>query len=177
MRLSDITNLAIQALLGYRNETQRVAAVNLAINGAGATTVKTNGALSYSNNGTLLYKAALAAQSIAPTTGLSYQQPVNTTVYYTLGLDALGNVTVVQGSYAGQLLSLDPTKGVGVAQAGSNWVGDGSVPDVPAGITPFGVIKVVTNGATTFTPATTALDTAGLTVTYFDIAVMPAGKL
>ena len=176
-RLSDVTNAAIVNLLGFRNETVRAAAVNLAINAATAATVKTNGALSYTNNGVSLYKAALAAQSIVPTAGLVYVQPVNTTVYYSIGLDAAGVVSVTQGSYVGQMLSQDPTKGVGISQGGTSYVGDGAIPDVPAGVTPIGIIKVVTNGATTFTAGTTALDAAGLTVTYYDVQVMPSGKL
>lgn len=176
-RLSDVTNIAILNMLGYSNETARGAAVNLAINAAGAATIKSNAAFSYVNNGVKCYKAALAAQSIAPSFGLSYIQPINTTVYYTIGLDALGAVCVVQGSYNGQILSLDPTKGVGISQAGANYVGDGSIPDVPAGYTAIGVIKVVTNGAATFNPSVTLLDAAGLTVTYFDVTVLPSGKL
>lgn len=176
-KLSDLTVAALIALIGYANITPAAAAVNLAINAAGAATVKTNSALQYLNNGVIKYKAALAAQSIAPTAGQAYVQPVSTTVYYTLGLDAAGAVVVVQGSYDGQKLSLDPSKGLGNSQAGSSWEGDGSIPDVPAGVTPFGVIKVVTNGVATFTPGTTALDAAGVTASYFDVAVLPNGTL
>ena len=171
-RLSDIQALAVQNLLG----NQSVGKATLAINAAAAATVKTTAAYSYSVGGVWYTKAALAAQSIAPThtihgtvVGGAYVQPVSTTVYYTIALNAAGAVAVVQGSFAGQNLAL--------LNIGTSFVGDGFVPDVPAGYTPVGVIKVVTNGATTFTPGTTALDAAGLTVSYFDIAFLPSNTL
>lgn len=176
-RVSDLTNAAVAALIAFCNVTPAAAAVNLAINAASAATLKTNAALQYVNNGVIKYKAALAAQSIVPTVGLAYVQPINTTAYFTLGLTAAGAVVVVQGSYAGQTLNLDPSKGLGNAQAGTSWTGDGSIPDLPAGVTPIGVLKIVTNGVATFTPGTTALDAAGVTASYFDVAVLPAGLL
>lgn len=174
-RVSDVTNQAIKNLLAFYNVTK----ATLAINAAGAATIKSTGAINYVNNGIFLQKAALAAQAITPNVpgGLKYIQPANTTVYYTVGLDGAGNVYVAQGSYVGQQLSLDPTLGIGVSQAGTSWVGDGSVPDFPdaLGVTPIGILKVAL-GATTFNPGTTLLDAANVTVTYFDISVLPAGK-
>lgn len=171
-RLSDIANETVRKLLGNRN----LNLVTLAINAASAATIKSTGAINYLVNGVLKTKAALSAQSIAITHGYVYVQPANKTVYYTLGLNAAGTVCVVQGSYAGQTLSPDPAVGVGVSKMGATWVGDGSIPDVPDGYTPFGVLEVAT-GATTFTPGTTALDAANVTVTYHEIAVLPDGTL
>ena len=168
-KLSDLLTRMQIELLGFSNQSKAVLAINAAL----AATVKTTNAFAYTNNGIQLTKAALAAQSIVPThtgngkfVGGAYVQPVSTTVYYTLGLDALGAVTVVQGSFVGQL-------GLPGA-AGTSAAGDGTLPESPVGSTPVGVIKVVTNGATTFTPGTTALDAAGLTVSYFDVD-LPAG--
>ena len=48
-RLSDITNNAIKTLLGYKNNTRAV----LAINAGSAATVKTTSAYEYVNNGVL----------------------------------------------------------------------------------------------------------------------------
>lgn len=183
-RASDILTAAVVELLAFQNVTPAAAAVNLAINAAGAATVKTNAAIQYTNNGVIKYKAALAAQSIAPTVGVAYPLPAGANpatgatyqCYFTIGLDAAGAVVVVQGSYAGQKLSLDPTKGLGSSQAGSSWVGDGSIPDVPDGVTPIGVLKVV-NATNAFTPGTTLLDAAGVTVSYFDVAILPSGNL
>jgi hypothetical protein len=172
-KLSDLTNKSISDLLGNMTLNKAV----LAINAASAATVKTTSAITFTNNGVLLTKAALAAQSVVATHFMngkmavtaSQIQPISSTAYYTLGLDGSGNVCVSQGSVVGQNLSQ--------FQMGVSAVGDGLVPDVPTGFTPFGVIKVVTNGATTFQIGTTALDAAGCTFTFFDVAVMPAGLL
>lgn len=172
-KLSDLTNQVIRDALGNMCYSK----ITLAINAASAATVANTGAIIFSNNGVMLTKAALSAQSIVATHFLngkmavtaSQIQPVSSTVYYVLGLDGSGTVCVSQGTYAGQNLSQ--------MQMGAHAIGDGSVPDVPAGYTPIGVIKVVTNGSTTFTAGTTALDADGVTATYFDLALMPAGVL
>ena len=94
-------------------------------------------------------------------------QPVLTTAYYVIALDAAGTVAVVQGSYAGQAITFanDLSKVL---------IGTGAIPDEPAGYTAIGVIKVALAGAATFTPGTTALDAANVTATYFDVAILPA---
>lgn len=171
-RLSDVTNQAIQNLLGYRNVTKGT----LAINVGGAATIKNTGAINYVNNGVLLQKAALAAQSIVPTVGLSYSLPAGKTCYFSIGYDGSGNVSVTQGSYAGQTLNGNPAVGIGISQLGATWVGDGTIPDLPAGVTPIGVIKIV-NVTNPFIAGTTALDAAGVTATYFDVATLPVGVL
>ena len=51
--------------------------------------------------------------------------------------------------------------------------GTGGIPALPAGYCPIGAIKVKTAAATTFTPGTTALDAAGLTVTFTDLSQLP----
>lgn len=182
-RLSDITNNAIKTLLGYKNNTRAV----LAINAGSAATVKTTSAYEYLNNGVLKTKTALSAQSLVPAgymfnwqgnaVSAFYVQPVLTTVYYTLSLNSSGTLCVSQGNYTGQMLTNDPTLGLGNSVAGATWRGDGSMPDVPAGNTAVGIIKVVLANAATFTPGTTALDATDVTATYTDISVMPDGKL
>lgn len=164
---ADISNGPTQGLLSGLCLTKGV----LAINAASAATVKTTNALTYSVAGQLYSKAALAAQSIAVTHDArgqasgAYVQPVSTTVFYTVALNAAGTVSVSQGDFAGRDLS---------QQASGAYVrGDGLVPDAPAGYTPIGVIKVTTNGSTTFTPGTTALDAAGVTVVYADVMSLP----
>lgn len=69
---------------------------------------------------------------------------------YALILDSAGTATVVAGT--------DST--VSAAAAG--------LPALPAGKSCIGVLTVATNGATTFTPATTLLGAAGITATYVD---------
>lgn len=146
----------------------------LAINAASAATVKTTNAIVYSIAGVLYSKAALSAQAITARHAsdpeqVSYVQPVSTTVYYVLSLDSAGNVTMKQGDYDGR---------VPPNHLGNSVVGKSVIPDVPDtwGVTPFGVIKIVTNGSTTFTVGTTALDAAGVTATYYDIAVLPVAN-
>jgi hypothetical protein len=178
-RLSDITAAAVSALIGNASLVKGP----LAINAAGAATVKTTAALSYTVGGLLYTKAALAAQSIVPTHNAllqaqagGYVQPIGQTVYYTLGADALGNIAVVQGAYDGQKPQGDPTVGLGpLYNSGTSSTGNGQVPDTPAGFTAFGLIKVVTTSAT-FTPGTTLLDAAGIAVTFYDVCVLPANR-
>ena len=165
-RLSDVTNAAIKKLLG----TKCVSKITLAINAGGAATVKNTNAIVYAIAGLFYTASALSAQSIAVTHGYNavagggYVQPVSTTVYYTLALNAAGTLCVVQGSYAGQALS---------GQMGTSAVGDGAIPDVPDGYCPIGYIKVVTDSTHTFTAGTTVLDSAGITATYQDLFVLP----
>lgn len=173
--MSDLTKIANQDIanaLGGMCLTKGV----LAINAAGAATVKTTNALVYGVGGVLYTKTALAAQSMAvthrfdgkavTTADPAYVQPINSTVLYILALNAAGTVAVVQGTYAGQQVTYgsDLSK---IVTAG------GGVPTLPAGYTPIGAVKVATNGVATFTPGTTLLDAAGLTVTYFDLALLP----
>lgn len=172
-KLSDTTSQVAKDLQGFQTFSKSI----LAINAASAATVKTTSAITYSNNGVMLTKAALAAQSIVPTHFLNGKmpvtagqiQPINTTSYLTLSLDGAGVVSVSQGSWLGQNLSQ--------LNLGTSAVGDGQIPDVPANFTPFGVIKIVTNGAATFQPGVTALDAAGVTATYYDVNCLPSGTL
>lgn len=148
----------------------------LAINAASATTIKTTGTTTYTVGGVFYTKAALSAQSFAathradgkPVTALDtqYVQPISTTVIYAVALKADGTVAIVQGSYAGQQM----TYGSDVSKVTTM---GGGIPALPAGYTAIGAVKVVTDGSTTFTPGTTALDDAGVTVTYYDVARLP----
>lgn len=151
-----------QLLAGNINTTK----AGLTINAASAATVKTATALSYTIGGIFYSKAALAAQALlSPPEKPAYAvQPVNSTVYYVVSLDAAGTVYTTQGDWLGRLIPQTVA------------VGDGNVPEVPANRTPIGYVKVVTNGATTFTPGTTALDAVGLTVTFADTMVNPGGQ-
>lgn len=149
----------------------------LAINAASAATIRTTGTTTYTVNGIFYTKAALSAQSFAAThradgaavttADPQYVQPINTTVIYVVALNAAGTVAIVQGSFAGQQMTYgsDISKVVTMG---------GGVPTLPAGYTAIGAVKIATNGVATFTPGTTALDAAGLTVTYFDLARLPA---
>lgn len=155
-----------------------------ATGGAGVATVRTTAAIVSQIGGVTRSRAALAGQSLAPTHDVfgsantsRYTQPNATTVYYVLGVDAAGAVSVVQGTFLGQNLVPPATSGLGaIAQAGTSFVGDGSIPDLPAGFAPFGLLKAVTGGASTFNPGVTGLDAAGLALTFWDIGLIPEGR-
>lgn len=149
----------------------------LQINAASAATVKTATALTYCIDGILYSKAALSAQALTVNatqqkmvTGRStfYVQPANTTVYYLLCIDAAGTVITVQGTYSGQT-GFMPDSNTPVTFAGG-------VPDVDTSTyAVIGMLKVAL-GATTFTPGTTLLDAANVTVTYYDLSHIPGAS-
>jgi hypothetical protein len=172
--LKDIQNGELRKALG----NFCLSKITLAINAAAAATVKSTGAINYAIDGVQYTKAALAAQSIAIThdcfgnavggNNLSeYTQPAGVTAYYLVCLNAAGTVAVVQGNYNGQALAFpnDLSKVL---------TGDGSIPKEPDGYVAVGMFKVATANAATFDPATTALDAADVTVTYYDLARIPA---
>ena len=156
----------------------------VAINAASALTVKTTAAINYTLDGLLKQKAILSAVALAaPTTSTTkgiaataltqaevdpwrfYTLPASSTCYLVLALDGSANVVTFQGTYDGQ----DQTTRSGLAMA----KGKSIVPNIPDGFVPFGIVKVVT-GATTFLPATDALDKASVTFTFRDIGVLPS---
>lgn len=122
-------------------------ACTLAINAASAATFKTTGTTTYTVDGRFRSKAALAAQAFSPIPGTVHSGlAIGQTGYYVVALDAAGTVRTFEGV--------------------------GGLPDVADGFTPIGIIKVVAASAA-FVPGTTALDAAGLTVTYTDVALLP----
>lgn len=158
-KLSAVDTAAAR-ILGNMTFTKGV----LAINGASAATVKTTNAIVYSVDGVIYSKAALSAQALTVVSGGTpfYVQPANTTTYYLLAVNAAGTVITVQGDNTARVSSNGPAATFGL----------GNVPDAPSGYTPFGLIKVAT-GAVTFTPATTALDAASITFTFYDLSTAP----
>lgn len=148
-------------LAGYRNLTAAV----LAINAVSAATFKTTSAYSYLADGVFKTKAILAAQPFSVGHAV---QAIGLTQYYTVGLDAAGAVTTYQGAPP-SINAINAALLIG--QAATTVLG--TIADVAGGITPVGLIKVVTTSAA-FTPGVTALDAAGITVSYFDISVLPS---
>ena len=116
----------------------------LAINAGSAATFKTVNTVAYLSNGIFKSKTAFTAQTF---TAGHVNQAIGETGYYVVGLSAAGAVSTYQGI--------------------------GAIPDVPDGITPIGIIKVVSDSAI-FNPDTTALDAASQTVTFYDVSVLPA---
>lgn len=169
-KLSDISNANLRELLGCYSSGTCVPAMNA----GGAATIKTtqSPAASFFTviNGQPKLLANLSAQALTalaalqnPITGQDgfYVQPVLTTVYYLFVANAAGTVYTIQGTYDGQV----------IARAGRNGLGTGEMPDIAVKETyaPIGAMKVVLASTATFTPATTALDAANVTVTYASI--------
>lgn len=94
-----------------------------------------------------------------------YIQPANTTVYYLLVVNAAGAVRAIQGTFAGQLFF-------------GSWgalKGTGDVPNLDSLLwATWGLIKVVTGAATTYTPGVTAYNAALVTSTFINCGVAPA---
>lgn len=172
--MSSLKNAAttdLRKLLGNRCYVK----ATLAINAGSAATIKNTGAIIYSVDGIMYTKAALSAQAITITHDqfgrdvstqpsiAKYTQPVLTTVYYLVALNAAGTVAVVQGGYAGQALT----------EGGQAYVAPGGMPVLPDGYAPVGAIKIALANAATFNPATTALDATDVTATYYDLSTLP----
>ncbi|CAB4158967.1 hypothetical protein UFOVP707_39 [uncultured Caudovirales phage] len=134
--------------------------------GATTTAITSTVAINYAIRGAFpAPRAAFTNQAlVAPTGETFYVQPASTTVYYTVAVNAAGDVRTFQGSFVGQDLT---ARGGGVAK------GDGRVRDVDLDWAPIALIRIATNGSTTFTPGTTALNAAGLTVTITDVCLLP----
>lgn len=169
-RLSQIQNDFVRKLM----QNVCLTKVTLAINAGGAATIKTTGTITYTADGLFKTASALAAQVLTVNATLQplingqttlQSQPPSTTAYYVIALDAAGVCSCLQGSWVGY-----------VGPGANPIIGDGNVPDAIGSLTPIGLIKIVTNGATTFIPATTALDAAGLTVTFVDVALLPSAN-
>lgn len=166
-KLSDVQHKSLRNLLG----THSIGYWTLAINAGSAATIKTTNTNYFVINGIKYSKAALSAVALAADatqqaliTGQStfYVQPISTTVHYVIGIDSGGTVKCFQGTYADQ--SFTPF---------SSNLGTGDVPDIGDSYAPIGMIKVVT-GSATFTPATTALDAANITFTFYDLERLPS---
>jgi hypothetical protein len=159
--LRDINDETSREITGYRNHTAGV----LTINAATAATFKSTNAYSYICDGLFKSKAALAAQAFSAGHAV---QAIGQTQYYAVGLDAAGNVSTYQGAPASA-----SAQAAALAQGQPATSVVGAVPDVANGVTPVALIKVVTTSAA-FTPNVTALDAAGIAVSYFDVAVLPS---
>lgn len=168
-------NSAAARLLGNMCLT----AATLAATGTSAATIKSTGTINYTSGGKLKTKAALSGQAMtaAPTTSSTkadgtaftaaevtawtqYVIPAGKTCYIVVALDGGGNVIILQGSYTDQDLSF----------RGSPLVkGSSTIPDIPEGVTPIGIMKMAY--ASAFTLGTTATDVTG--ISYQDVAILP----
>jgi hypothetical protein len=114
----------------------------------------TIGGVFYTKNSNAVGVAGWGTQPNNPSTALPANltmqvQAISTTRIYCVSIDAAGNIRVTQG------------------------LTDGFKPDPYPMTVPLGYLKITTDGVTTFTPGTTALNAAGVTVVYTDVCMVP----
>jgi hypothetical protein len=171
--LSDVSNGAIRELIGNRSISRTL----FNLQNATATydgVTEPDGIMIVSINGFLFNIADVTNKAMAtlaalqhPITGRDtyYSQPVSTTVYYTVVVNAAGTFYAIQGTYAGQVITGN----------GANGIGDGSIPDIAVKGTyaPVAVFKVVNGVTAVFIPATTNWDATNVTSSAAAVAVLP----
>ncbi len=172
-RLSDVSNQAIREMLGTRGISRTL--INLQ-NGTATFdgVTEPDAIMTFMINGQIFTNADLTNKALAtlaalqhPVTGRDgyYSQPVSTTVYYLVVVNAAGTFYTIQGTYAGQV----------IVGNGAPQVGTGEIPDiaVPATYAPVAVLKVVNGVTAVFIPATTNWDATNVTSSAAPIAVLP----
>lgn len=112
---------------------------------------------------TVAYTADGVFKSLSGTDNLSFSTghkalAASQACLFAAWVDAAGNVTTTQGP---------------IVVAGE----DCPVPATVGGVALLGLIKVTTDGSTTFTPGTTDLGASGVTDAYYDCSVMPGSAL
>lgn len=146
--------------------------------GTTAGTVKTTVAVPYVLDGQFYSKAITDNISIAYTGPSVYQAPTG--------------VSSINGSFTGQVggatrlyllcfdaagsVSVTPGKIVNSADLAAGRVSL-EFPDAPYNQCVFGAVRVQCNAGVTFVPGTTALNAAGVTASYLNLATVPANPL
>ena len=150
--LGDVGSAALRNLLGNRCFGKALLAIS-----ATATACKTvTNTITYSIDGQLY--------TLAPTDPIAFTtltvQPVSTTCFYAVVVDAAGTPSIINGT---PVLTSSITAGTDKAL----------FPEVPSTQCIIGGIKVETDSTHTFTPATTELSAAGITDTYYNLSCVP----
>lgn len=162
MSATDLGTAALRQLVNCN-----LAKAGLGINAAAAATIKTATGLLFSIGGILYSAAALANRALTVVPGASplYTIPAGQTSYVLVVVNAAGTAFALQSDFKGRDLSF----------LGRIDKGDGTIPEVPTGYAPLGLIKIVVNPGQTFTPGVDALDAvAKAAVTFYDIQIVPA---
>jgi hypothetical protein len=160
-KLSQVNDGVLRTLLANFAMTRGAIAIGTVKSG-----FNTTAAVVHSIGGIVRSLAALTSQALVTGGDAFRVQPANTTVYYSVGVNAAGTVNVVQGRYLGEEF---------LAPTGMSLRGNGTVPPLPDTHAPFAVIKVVT-GAATFTPGTTLFDASNVTTTFMDVTRLPVNE-
>ena len=124
--------------------------------GTNANTYKTTNTLPFTING--VFKSKAGTDNVAMTSGIGTVPP-SSAALYAVWIDTDGTFSNTRGPV---VASGDPCP----------------VPtQTTANVALVGLIKVVTDESTTFTPGSTDLGNAGVTDTYFNCSVMPGAAL
>ena len=124
--------------------------------GTNANTYKTTNTLTFTING--VFKSKAGTDNVAMTSGIGTVPP-SSAALYAVWIDTDGTFSNTRGPV---VTSGDPCP----------------VPtQTTANVALVGLIKVVTDESTTFTPGSTDLGNAGVTDTYFNCSVMPGAAL
>ena len=127
--------------------------------------VETDNAIDFVING-IVYQ--LAAQTAIDISGLDF---------YDADGEALSAVAAQADDYdCLYVFSVNASGTIIVSQATAVALGGAIVfPTIPSGYVPLGAVKVVNETGSAFTFGTTGLDTSGITDTYYDLSIVPAG--
>lgn len=123
--------------------------------GTNAATFKTANTLTYTANGVFASKGA--TDNLTFSSG-ARAVPAASACLFAVWIDAAGNITTTQGPIVGS-------------------TEDCPVPVTVGGLSLVGLIRVVTDGSTTFTAGTTDLGASGVTDTYYNCSVMPGAAI
>lgn len=130
--------------------------------GTNANTIQIANNITYLIDGEFKSKAATNnIAMVTPTGAPAYKtQAINTTALYSVYIDGAGTVYVKQGD---SLLSAAIAAGDAKLQY--------AAPERSMAL--LGFVKIVTNGSTTFTPASVDLSASGITATYLQYGMHP----
>lgn len=135
------------------HQNRALSAAGLAIGTVSAAKVKIVNTVNYLSGGVFKSKASAEVAFTTTTHDIPNNPAKIQEAKYLLTLDASGNPTLTMGAIADQNLSL--------------------LPEIPAGQTPIGYVKVsVAAGATKFTANSDLLSAGHLTVTYVDLGYL-----
>ena len=123
--------------------------------GTNANTFKTVNTLTFTADG--VFKSKNATDNLTFTAGATVV-PASSACLFAVWINAAGTVSTTQGPI---VASTDECP----------------VPTTVGGLALVGLIKVVTDGSTTFTAGSTDLGASGVTDTYYDCSVMPGASL
>lgn len=158
--LADVRHEALIDLLGSRCYGNPA----LAIDGVNAENVETANSVSYSIDGVMYTKAAVAEIDLSALGVLDEEGTAQSAVTaqedgkdraYLLVLNAAGTIFIVEGDDVDTGETVRP-------------------PQCPNGYAPYGIVKVENASGADFTFGTTDLSTAGVTDTYVNVSVCPA---